>query len=165
MSASILKNHNFLIMITSRFNYFFLFSFVVISYFPACQTSRPGPRGKEREIVLQVGREVNPLNEVSPGSNNAIQLVDYLRRIPGIQIDQKGNEVSLMIRGANSISGENSPLFVINNQPVGNNYLDAVSAVDVNDIKYVQVLKGPEGQQLYGMRGFNGVIQIFTKKK
>jgi outer membrane receptor protein involved in Fe transport len=94
-----------------------------------------------------------------------MQLVDYLRRIPGLQIDQRGNDVTIMIRGANSISGENSPLFVIDNQAIGNSYNDAVSAVDVNDIKYVNVLKGPEGQQLYGMRGFNGVIQIITKKK
>lgn len=70
-----------------------------------------------------------------------------------------------MIRGANSISSDNSPLYVINNQAIGNNYADAVSAVDVNDIKYVNVLKGSEGQQLYGMRGYNGVIQIVTKKK
>lgn len=112
----------------------------------------------------QVGTVPNP-NEVTVGSTNTMQLIDYLRRVPGLQIDQNGDFVSIMIRGANSISGDNNPLFVINNQAVGNSYFDAVSAVDVNDIKSVNVIKGAEGQQLFGMRGSNGVIQIFTKKK
>lgn len=143
----------------------FLFSFMAIFCFSACNTTKKVSETKEKDIILQVGREANLTNEVSPGSNNSMQLVDYLRRIPGLQIDQRGTDVTIMIRGANSISGENSPLFVIDNQAIGNSYNDAVGAVDVNDIKYVNVLKGPEGQQLYGMRGFNGVIQIFTKKK
>ena len=143
----------------------FFISFMAIFCFSACIATKKVPEKKEKDIVLQVGREANITNEVSPGSNNSMQLVDYLRRIPGLQIDQRGNDVTIMIRGANSISGENSPLFVIDNQAIGNSYNDTVSAVDVNDIKYVNVLKGPEGQQLYGMRGFNGVIQIITKKK
>jgi len=143
----------------------FVITVLAVFCFSACNTTKKVSEKKEKDIVLQVGREVSPSNEVSPGSNNSMQLVDYLRRIPGLQIDQRGTDVAIMIRGANSISGENSPLFVINNQAIGNSYQDAVSAVDVNDIKYVNVLKGPEGQQLYGMRGFNGVIQIFTKKK
>ena len=102
---------------------------------------------------------------VEVGTNNTLQLVDYLRRVPGLQIDQRGNVVNVMIRGANSISGDNSPLFVIDRQPVGTSYDDAASAVDINDIKTVNIIKGAEGQQMYGMRGANGVIQIITKKK
>ena len=104
-------------------------------------------------------------NSVETGQNNNLQLVDYLRRVPGLQIDQRGSDVSVMIRGANSMTGSNSPLYVVNNSPIGNNYSEAVSAVDVNDIKTVNVIKGAEGQQMYGMRGANGVIQILTKKR
>lgn len=104
-------------------------------------------------------------NSVNVGSNNTLQLVDYLRRVPGLQIEQRGSNISVMIRGANSISGDNSPLFVVDRQPVGTDYGDAASAVDINDIKTINVIKGAEGQQLYGMRGANGVIQIVTKKK
>lgn len=134
-------------------------------YFWSCNQKVGSTVQKEKETVIQVGRALVPTNELNVGSNNSLQLVDYLRRIPGLQIDQRGNDVNIMIRGANSISSDNSPLYVINNQAIGNNYADAVSAVDVNDIKYVHVLKGSEGQQLYGMRGYNGVIQIVTKKK
>jgi outer membrane cobalamin receptor len=138
---------------------------MAIFCFSACVATKKVSENKEKDIVLQVGREANITNEVSPGSNNSMQLVDYLRRIPGLQIDQRGNDVTIMIRGANSISGDNSPLYVVNNQAIGNNYNEAVSAVDVNDIKYVNVIKGSEGQQIYGMRAYNGVIQIITKKK
>ncbi len=124
--------------------------------------SSPKPVESDRTRIYDQG--TNP-NEVTVGSNNAMQLVDYLRRVPGLQITQEGTNVTVMIRGMNSISGDSAPLYVINNQAVGNSYYDATSAVDVNDIKTVNVIKGAEGQQLYGMRGANGVIQIFTKKR
>lgn len=146
-------------------NPLFFFGLLLSLYFWSCNQKVGSKVQKEKEMVIQVGRAADPSNELNVGSNNSLQLVDYLRRIPGLQIEQRGNEVNIMIRGANSISSDNSPLYVINNQAIGNNYADAVSAVDVNDIKYVNVLKGSEGQQLYGMRGYNGVIQIVTKKK
>ena len=130
----------------------------VIALLSGCSVSQPTTSNQSSGTIP------NP-NEVTVGSTNTMQLIDYLRRVPGLQIDQNGDFVSIMIRGANSISGDNNPLFVINNQAVGNSYFDAVSAVDVNDIKSVNVIKGAEGQQLFGMRGSNGVIQIFTKKK
>ncbi len=97
--------------------------------------------------------------------NNGLTLVNYLRRVPGVQIDQRGGDVSVMIRGGGSTAGSNQPLFVVNNSPVGTTYQDAANAVDVNDIKTVNVIQATEGQQLYGIRGSNGVIQIVTKKK
>jgi len=95
--------------------------------------------------------------------NNGLTLVNYLRRVPGVQIDQRGSDISVMIRGMSSVGSNNQPLFVVNNSPVGNSYQDAVNAVDINDIKTINVIQGTEGQQTYGMRGANGVIQIITK--
>jgi len=96
-------------------------------------------------------------------SNSSLTLVNYLRRVPGVQVDQRGNDISVMIRGMSSIGNNNQPLFVVNSTPVGNSYQEAVNAVDVNDIKTINVIQGTEGQQVYGMRGSNGVIQILTK--
>ncbi|MEY4134355.1 MAG: hypothetical protein RL386_705 [Bacteroidota bacterium] len=128
---------------------------VVLSLFSACAIQQAPSAGTP---------PASP-NVVEVGSNNTLQLVDYLRRVPGLQIEQRGSNVTVMIRGTNSISGDNSPLFVIDRQPVGTDYSDAAGAVDINDIKTVNVIKGAEGQQLYGMRGANGVIQIITRKK
>ena len=96
-------------------------------------------------------------------NNSSLTLVNYLRRVPGVQVDQRGSDISVMIRGMSSIGNSNQPLFVVNNTPVGNSYQEAVNAVDVNDIKTINVIQGTEGQQVYGMRGSNGVIQILTK--
>lgn len=96
-------------------------------------------------------------------SNSSLTLVNYLRRVPGVQVDQRGSDISVMIRGMSSIGNNNQPLFVVNSTPVGNSYQEAVNAVDVNDIKTINVIQGTEGQQVYGMRGSNGVIQILTK--
>lgn len=96
-------------------------------------------------------------------NNSSLTLVNYLRRVPGVQVDQHGSDISVMIRGMSSIGNSNQPLFVVNNTPVGNSYQEAVNAVDVNDIKTINVIQGTEGQQVYGMRGSNGVIQILTK--
>ena len=63
-----------------------------------------------KETVVQVGRSADPSNELNLGSNNSLQLVDYLRRIPGLQIDQRGSEVNIMVRWANSNSGDNITL-------------------------------------------------------
>lgn len=96
-------------------------------------------------------------------NNSSLTLVNYLRRVPGVQVDQRGSDISVMIRGMSSIGNNNQPLFVVNSTPVGNSYQEAVNAVDVNDIKTINVIQGTEGQQVYGMRGSNGVIQILTK--
>lgn len=115
-------------------------------------------------IKMEEPEKKNP-NNVEVGDNNSMQLVDYLRRVPGLIVDQRGSSVTVLIRGINSITGDNNPLFVVNSSPVGNSYAEAVNAVDINDIKSVNVIKGPEGQQMYGMRGANGVVQILTKRK
>ena len=130
----------------------------------SCSGSKSAQSSEGGPVVELVATAQDP-NRVAVGSNNSMSLVDYLRRVPGLQINEGGGSVNVMIRGANSFSGDNNPLFVIDNQAVGTNYNDVVSAVDVNDIRMVNVIKGAEGQQLFGMRGSNGVIQIITKKK
>ena len=130
----------------------------------SCSGSKNAQSSEGSPTVELVATAQDP-NRVAVGSNNSMSLVDYLRRVPGLQINEGGGSVNVMIRGANSFSGDNNPLFVIDNQAVGTNYNDVVSAVDVNDIRMVNVIKGAEGQQLFGMRGSNGVIQIITKKK
>ncbi len=94
-----------------------------------------------------------------------LALVDYLRRIPGVLISGSGNNIRVMVRGINSFEGTNSPLFVIDNNPVGQNYQQAASLVDPNDIAYVRLMKDPVTTSAYGLRATNGVIFIKTKKK
>lgn len=85
-----------------------------------------------------------------------------------------GASSNIRIRGNTSISGSNSPLFVVDGIPVDNNEygngVDGVSrsnrAIDLNpnDIENITVLKGAAATVLYGIRAANGAVIINTKK-
>jgi TonB-dependent SusC/RagA subfamily outer membrane receptor len=104
-------------------------------------------------------------DEVKTKNIQNLPLVDYLRRVPGLTVSGYGANVDISIRGLATINGVNSPLYVIDNDPIGNNYNQAASMVDTNDIKSVLVLKDAVSTTSYGTRGSNGVIMIKTKKQ
>lgn len=96
--------------------------------------------------------------------NPAISLANYLQRVPGLSVSGTGDNLMVQIRGINSIRNNAEPLYVIDNQQIGNSYTIASSLVDVNDIRFIEVIKGPEAGALYGMPGSNGVVIIQTRK-
>ncbi|KPL13082.1 MAG: hypothetical protein AMS26_15600 [Bacteroides sp. SM23_62] len=75
-------------------------------------------------------------------------------RIPGVMVS--GN--SVLIRGPSSLLGSNEPLYLIDNIPVD---VSAVQSMNPMDVERIEVLKGPSAA-IYGVRGANGVIAIFT---
>ncbi|MEO1451665.1 MAG: SusC/RagA family TonB-linked outer membrane protein, partial [Bacteroidota bacterium] len=85
-------------------------------------------------------------------------------RVAGVQVTTgqgtPGDEASIVIRGGNSITGDNSPLFVIDGVPFQD--FDPAS-INTNDIKSIDVLKDASATAIYGSRGANGVILITTK--
>ncbi|WP_406752203.1 SusC/RagA family TonB-linked outer membrane protein [Aquirufa salirivi] len=88
-----------------------------------------------------------------------------------------GSSVSMVIRGANSLSNDNQPLFVIDGVPIANtlnnisqvgndnrvDFGNSISGLNPEDIENVSVLKGPSAAALYGSRAGNGVVLITTK--
>ncbi len=86
-------------------------------------------------------------------------------RAAGVQVvssdGQPGSPVSIVIRGSNSITQDNSPLYVIDGFPVegANN-----NAINVSEIESIEILKDASATAIYGARGANGVIMITTKK-
>src|SRR5450432_1318343 len=71
---------------------------------------------------------------------------------------QPGQPMSVRIRGANSISGGNDPLYVIDGFIGGN-----ISSLNMNDIESMEVLKDASATAIYGSRASNGVVIITTK--
>jgi len=69
-----------------------------------------------------------------------------------------GGDVSIRIRGANSINGSNEPLYVIDGF-VGANFRD----INPTDIENIQILKDASATAIYGSRGANGVVIITTR--
>ena len=84
-------------------------------------------------------------------------------RAPGVQVINgvggPGGNVKIRIRGANSIQGDNNPLYVIDGY-VGGDLFD----LNPDDIENMQVLKDASSTAIYGSRGANGVVLITTKK-
>jgi TonB-linked SusC/RagA family outer membrane protein len=84
-------------------------------------------------------------------------------RAPGVQVIQNngapGGGVSVRIRGANSIQGDNDPLYVIDGFPFSGNPTNLNNA----DIASIEVLKDASATAIYGSRGANGVVLITTK--
>lgn len=68
-------------------------------------------------------------------------------------------EVRVRIRGGMSITGDNSPLYIIDGVQMEN----ALSFISPQDIQSIDVLKDAAATSIYGARGANGVIVITTK--
>ncbi len=81
-------------------------------------------------------------------------------RVAGVFVSQGRANVGnsnarIVIRGESSISGSNTPLYIVDGFPA--------SYADPNDIESMSVLKGPAATALYGSRASGGVIVITTK--
>jgi TonB-dependent SusC/RagA subfamily outer membrane receptor len=108
----------------------------------------------------------NP-STVTPTNNPSLSLADYLKRLPGVQVEQhggSGGSTVVLVRGNNTMSDQREPLFIINGVNVGFGYENVEPLVVVSDIVNVQVLKSGQETAAYGMQGSNGVIIIRTKK-
>lgn len=77
---------------------------------------------------------------------------------------------TIRIRGGNSISGGNEPLYVIDGIPIypaassSQMDLNPLNSIAVTDIQSIEILKDASSTAIYGARGANGVIMITTKK-
>ena len=69
-----------------------------------------------------------------------------------------GESPNIIIRGGNSLKGENAPLVVIDGVLGGD-----LSLIDPNDITSIEVLKDASSSAIYGARAANGVVLITTK--
>ena len=87
-------------------------------------------------------------------------------RIAGVNVSSSegtpGGTMNIVIRGNNSLTQDNSPLYVIDGFPVE----DAAMASTINpsDIESLDILKDASATAIYGARGANGVVIITTKK-
>lgn len=103
-------------------------------------------------------------------------------RAPGVQITsasgEPGGDVTIRIRGNNSISGDNQPLLVIDGYPMpaggeasaagvtdGRNLSsNLLSFLNPAEIESIDILKDASATAIYGSRGANGVIIVTTKR-
>ena len=113
--------------------------------------------------------------------NKSVSVANMLQgKIAGVQISQSGTGMGgstrIVMRGLNSLSGKNQPLWVVDGFPIddgapteagewgGADCAGAASQINPEDIESISVLKGANAAALYGSRAQNGAIVITTKK-
>ncbi len=86
-------------------------------------------------------------------------------RVAGLQVNalsgQPGEESDIIIRGGNSITQDNSPLYVVDGFPIEG---FSLSSINPEEIESLSVLKDASATSIYGSRAANGVVIIETKK-
>lgn len=103
-------------------------------------------------------------------------------RVAGMEIVQSsgvpGSNFSVRIRGRNSISSGNDPLYIIDGVPYTSTPLSfgetsgtiqaggtsPLSILNPADIESIEILKDADATSIYGSRGANGVVLITTKR-
>lgn len=83
-------------------------------------------------------------------------------RVAGINISStEGSpdaELTVRVRGGGSITGDNSPLYIVDGFPVS-----SIADIAPQDIETIDILKDASSTAIYGSRGANGVILVTTK--
>ncbi|EHO04885.1 SusC/RagA family TonB-linked outer membrane protein [Myroides odoratimimus] len=140
------------------------------------------------EVVVLAYGQTKTRNEITGNvvsvkgdiiSNTPVASIDQALqgRVAGLHIaatsGSPGSLQNIRIRGRNSISASNEPLYVVDGVPMVNTNisgntngtsLSALSAISSDDIESMTVLKDAAATSAYGARGSNGVILITTKK-
>ncbi|HVH66612.1 MAG TPA: TonB-dependent receptor [Gemmatimonadales bacterium] len=151
------------------------------------------PQATQLEEVVAIGYGTTERRELTGAvssvtadqvSSAPVTSVDQalLGRAAGVEVvsssGQPGAGVMVRIRGGNSISASNDPLYVIDGVPVTTNLDDAspgqilgegmrglnpISAINPEDIASIEILKDASAGAIYGARAANGVVLITTK--
>ncbi len=137
---------------------------------------------KEKQSLVSAVSIVNTEQLTAVPMTNLVN--SLAGQVAGVQITNGssgvGSSSRIVIRGENSLSGSNQPLFVVDGVPISNEQItsDLVnngalqevdfgnggSEISPDDIASISVLKGAGSAALYGARAANGVILITTKR-
>jgi TonB-linked SusC/RagA family outer membrane protein len=134
--------------------------------------------GEVRE-KSQLGTAQQQLSTTELNETKTMNVVNSIQgKVSGVTITGSGTQGGsnrILLRGANSITGDNNPLFIIDGVAVSNadrgsgpgggfDFGSAISDINPEDIATMSVLKGPNAAAIYGSRAANGVIIMTTKR-
>ncbi|WP_158826188.1 SusC/RagA family TonB-linked outer membrane protein [Mucilaginibacter lacusdianchii] len=121
-----------------------------------------GYGSQSRKEVTSAVAHVDSADFRQSGARSPIDLVQG--KVAGLTVTRAGGSnpnsaVSIQLRGAVTVTGSTTPLFVIDGIPGGN-----LDLLQQDDIASIDVLKDGSGAAIYGTTANNGVILITTKK-
>lgn len=105
------------------------------------------------------------LNLEEIGIAGFTNVIDFLQgQVAGVQVMGSGANARIVVRGGGGgyFSGIDAPpLFLLDGMPVDQ---ELIANLNINTIETIDVLKTPATTSVYGSRGANGVIAIYSKK-
>ncbi len=127
-----------------------------------------------------LGYALQEVNTAGLTENKSTSVANMLQgKVAGVQITQSGTGLGgstrIVMRGLNSLGGNNQPLWVVDGIPVndesaqtatqwgGTDSYGSASQINPEDIATISVLKGANAAALYGSRAQNGAIIVTTK--
>ena len=135
------------------------------------------------EVVVEVGygqmRKSDLTGSLSSVSEDQVKAMSTVSvdqalsgRVSGVQVSassgQPGAESNVRIRGTSTLTGNSSPLYVVDGMPIGGGKQasgsNPLASINPADIVSMEVLKDASATAIYGSRAANGVIMITTKK-
>lgn len=104
--------------------------------------------------------------------------LSLMGKVAGVMIQQRSGQLSggtiVRLRGRSAFLSDREPIYVLDGVAINNDAPDLLEVggygenrlVDLHpaDVDRVEVLRGPAATALYGSRGANGVIQIFSRR-
>ncbi|WP_229253729.1 SusC/RagA family TonB-linked outer membrane protein [Dyadobacter sp. NIV53] len=141
---------------------------------------------RERKSIGYSTATVSNLSITEARNTSALDALNA--RVPGLSVSTAsgapGASTVLNIRGFNSVTGNNQPLYVVDGVPMNNrgntsstnaangnddfnrsmDFGNQMNDINPNEIESITVLKGISASALYGSRAANGAILITTKK-
>lgn len=134
---------------------------------------KPSSKGLDEVVVVGYGttRKKDLTGSVASIKKEAIKDVPITRvdqmiqgKAAGVQVTavdgSPGTGSTIRIRGGNSITASNEPLYVIDGLIGGGD----LNLINPQDIESMEILKDASSTAIYGARGANGVILITTKR-
>lgn len=135
------------------------------------------------DVIVEVGYgkmrksdltgSLSSLGEDAVKSMSTVSVDQALQgRVSGVQVSassgQPGAESNVRIRGTSTLTGNSSPLYVVDGMPIGGGKQSSgsnpLASINPADIVSMEVLKDASATAIYGSRAANGVIMITTKK-
>jgi TonB-linked SusC/RagA family outer membrane protein len=128
---------------------------------------------------VEIGNSISNIDAQNVVKTSPISTVSDLlnSRAPGVQVlsgTQTGTGSRIRVRGNNSLSLNNDPIYVIDGVRMtsdqasgistGGNRANRVGDLNPEEIENIEIVKGPSAATLYGTDAANGVVVITTKK-
>ena len=150
-------------------------------------TLKPDVGTLDAVVVIGYGTTTKRANTGSVTSVTAAQIANQpvtdplaalQGRVAGLDISAitgyPGSGYTVRLRGQNSISSGNDPLYIVDGVPfisetlstlnAANGTQSPLSSINPADIEQIDILKDADATAIYGSRGANGVILITTKR-